>query len=401
MTGDRASIVIVGGGIAGLEALLALRALAGERVDLTLLAGEPEFVYRPMIVAEPFSTEPAERHDLRGIADDVGARFVLGRLTEVAPDAREIRLAGGAALRYDAAIICVGGRSVPAYAGATSLRSWSDPIAIDEALEEAAAHPSKRIAFVVPPGATWPLPAYELALLAQHHAADRELDLQVEIVTPEERPLGVFGVAAADAVAAILNARGVGYTGGASLAEEDGRFVLHPGERELEAGAVVALPRVAGPRIAGLPADKQGFIPIDEHGAVTGTPGVFAAGDGTNFPLKQGGIGTQQADAAAEQIAAQAGADVEPRPFHPVLRGKLIVGAETLSMRTDVGGGSGEGAVSPDRLWWPSQKVGGRYLAPYLAGSLPESGLDSPERALDVEVQLPAKWHVQPLGERP
>jgi hypothetical protein len=47
-------VLIAGGGVAGLEALLALRALAGDLVDLELLAPEPAFWYRPLAVAEPF-----------------------------------------------------------------------------------------------------------------------------------------------------------------------------------------------------------------------------------------------------------------------------------------------------------------------------------------------------------
>ena len=60
-------VLIAGGGVAGLEALLALRDLAGDRVELTLLSPETEFVYRPMAVAEPFGRGRADRHPL---ADD-------------------------------------------------------------------------------------------------------------------------------------------------------------------------------------------------------------------------------------------------------------------------------------------------------------------------------------------
>ena len=49
-------------------------------------------------------------------------------------------------------------------------------------------------------------------------------------------------------------------------------------------------------------------------------PDIFAAGDATDQPVKQGGLATQQADAAAELIAAEAGARVTPQPFRRVLR---------------------------------------------------------------------------------
>ena len=55
--------------------------------------------------------------------------------------------------------------------------------------------------------------------------------------------------------------------------------------------------------------------------------GVFAAGDATTFPIKQGGLAAQQADAVAEMVACAAGADIRPQPFRPILRGTLLTGA--------------------------------------------------------------------------
>ena len=64
-------VVIVGGGVGGLEALLALHALAGERCALTLVAPEADFVYRPLAVGEPFALGATRRHPLAAIARDL------------------------------------------------------------------------------------------------------------------------------------------------------------------------------------------------------------------------------------------------------------------------------------------------------------------------------------------
>ncbi len=128
---------------------------------------------------------------------------------------------------------------------------------------------------------------------------------------------------------------------------------------------------------------------------------MYAAGDGTTFPIKQGGIGTQQADAAAEQIAARFGAEIEPEPFHPILRGQLLTGVESLSLRADVAGGAGEGTASLDYLWWPPHKVSGRYLAAWLAGDEPHRDPKPPRHALEVEVELPKEWHREPMALDP
>jgi sulfide:quinone oxidoreductase len=150
---------------------------------------------------------------------------------------------------------------------------------------------------------------------------------------------------------------------------------------------VVSLPRLRGPHVIGLPGDAEGFIPVDLHGRVRESDGVYAAGDATDFAIKQGGIATQQADAAAEAIAEEAGAPVVPRPFRPVLRGMLLTGAAPTFMRAEVSGGRGEEwDVSQAALWWPPAKVAGRYLSPYLA--LRHGDVERPPGGVTVEVEL-------------
>ena len=88
-------VVIVGGGVAGLEALLALRDMGQDRLDITLVAATPDFIYRPMTVAEPFTHQPAEQRALAPIAAELGASFVLGELARVLADEHAIELSDG------------------------------------------------------------------------------------------------------------------------------------------------------------------------------------------------------------------------------------------------------------------------------------------------------------------
>jgi sulfide:quinone oxidoreductase len=148
---------------------------------------------------------------------------------------------------------------------------------------------------------------------------------------------------------------------------------------------VISLPRLLGPSIEGLPHDEGGFIPVDLHGRVDGIEDVYAAGDATTWPIKQGGLAAQQADAAADAIAARVGAVGDPRPFHPVLRGLLLTGRTPRYLRADVSGDSGR-EVSEHALWWPPSKIAGHYLAPYLA--LRHGELECPEGGIDVQVAL-------------
>ena len=395
---ERARVVIAGGGIAGLETLLALNDLAGDRLDLTLVAPEPDFIYRPLVIDEAFSLSPAEHRELEPLAHELGARFVQQPLAAVRTDDRAVALGDGSELAYDALVVCIGGRPRPVYTQAVTFWDTSERLEIRNLLKQAAASASKRLAFVVPPGVTWSLPLYELALMFEREARVAEGgEVELVIVTPEAAPLTLFGEQASQAVAELLQSRGIEVRVGSYVSEAAGSLMITPGHERLEAGAAIALPVIDGPAISGLPADAGGFIPIDEHARVKGADGVYAAGDGTNFPIKQGGIGTQEADAAAEHIAARFAGHLDPAPFRPVLRGKLITGDETLSMLADVAGGAGEGVASADYLWWPPHKVSGRYLAPYLVGAVVYQDPEPPGHSLDVEVALPTEWHREPM----
>ena len=49
------NVVVAGGGVAAIEAILALHDAAGDRVSITLVAPQEDFLYRPMSVGEPFA----------------------------------------------------------------------------------------------------------------------------------------------------------------------------------------------------------------------------------------------------------------------------------------------------------------------------------------------------------
>ena len=401
-SGSPARVVIAGGGIAGLEALLALHDLAGDRAELVLVAPQPGFTYRPLIVEEPFSHQPAEERDLAAAVAEIGGTFVHGAVTGVDAAARTLKLADGSELGYDKAVIAVGGRPHPPFSRAITFRDAGDSLQLETLLGGSADEGGPSVAFVVPPGASWALPLYELALMTERRARESGKRLQIRVVTPEDAPLIAFGTRGSEAVAELLAARGIELTTARHVEElEGGELVLKPGDEPLAADHVVSLPVLEGPALEGLPSDEHGFIPIDEHCRVRGEDDLYAAGDGTNFPIKQGGLGTQQADAAAEHLAAALGADMEAEGFHPVLRGMLLTGSESLSLRHSLTGGAGEGDVSSDYLWWPPQKVGGRYLAPWLHGATPHADLEPPPRSLDVEVALPKEWHQQPMALDP
>jgi sulfide:quinone oxidoreductase len=386
---DALRVVIAGGGVAALEALLALRRLAEERVSIELLAAEPQFWYRPLAVVEPFELGDMHGLDLSTVADELGAALILGALGSVDVDLSVARTASGGELEYDALLVATGARPLPAIPGALTFRGPADTEAFKALLHELESGSVQRIAFAVPGAVVWPLPLYELMLQTAALAA-RTNECEIVLVTYEEEPLGLFGSDVSAKIASLLDGRGIAVVT-RSYAEsfDDGLLRLRP-EGVVPADRVVALPRLEGPGIAGLPSDPNGFIPTDRHGRVPGTSHVFAAGDATTFPVKQGGLATQQADAAAEAIAALAGAPVVPQPFRPVLRGLILTGDRPLFARAELTKAGEPFDASREALWWPPAKIAGRHLAPYLAE---HSGTiltpHEPPESVRVDVELP------------
>jgi sulfide:quinone oxidoreductase len=391
-------VVIAGAGVAGLEAALALRHLAGDLVAAELVAPETEFTYRPLAVAEPFRVGEVSRFPLASLAEGAGAALRQGTLAGVDPEQKVVTLEGGATVVFDAFVLALGAQPRAAVVGALTFRGPQDGPALAALLERATAGSIRRIAFVVPAGGSWPLPLYELALMTAGYLTDHGTrGIDIVLITPEERPLAVFGGEASAAVRELLELRGIELkTAAAAVAWQEG-IVSIAGDAAVEADAAVALPQLLGPAVQGLPHDGAGFVPTDTEGRVPGTSDIYAAGDATQFRPKQGGLAAQQADAVAAAIAMDVGADVQPMPFRPVLRGLLLTGFVPRYLRADAGGGSS--VVDTEALWWPPAKIVGRYLAPFLAAQLglPTTPPDDVRRtALEVEVELDPHGAVSP-----
>ncbi len=237
-------VLIAGGGVAGLEAMLALKHYAEERVLIELVASEPQFWYRPMSVAEPFGLGHVHGLDLGNVADDCGAQFTLGRFESVDTDRHVARTSTGAELDYDVLLIAIGARPVESVPGAFTFRGPADSEAFGSLLGELAQSEAKRIVFALPGAVSWPLPLYELAL----QTATRLPAHEIVVVTHEEAPLQLFGPAASSTIAELFADHRIRIrTSSYPVAFESGSLVLTP-DWELEADHVVTLPRLEGPR---------------------------------------------------------------------------------------------------------------------------------------------------------
>jgi sulfide:quinone oxidoreductase len=376
MTSEQGSqafrVVVAGGGVAGIETIIALRELAGPRVAIDWICPDEDFVYQPMSVREPFAHASAQRRPIDRIAADFRAHAIRDALDWVAPGKHAVFTRSGAEVGYDALVLALGARREEPFDQVVTFRGQEDSAAVRGIVQDVENGYTRSVAFVVPPGMAWPLPLYELALMTAARAAEMQVDAELTVVTPEETPLGAFGAEASADVAERLHEAGIAVELASYASVERGRTViLHPSGRTIAADRVVAVPALLGTAPRGIPDDGRGFIPVDVHGRVRGIKDVYAAGDGVAFPIKQGGIAAQQADAVAEVIAKRAGAPIEPRAFRPVMRGILLTGTGRRFLRGEISRGRDQISEAGDQtLWWPADKIAGRYIAPYLAGEM-------------------------------
>ena len=374
----RFRVVVAGAGIAGLEALLALRELAGDRVALTLLEPRAELALAAFEPAALLAGDAPLHVPIATVAERAEAEVVRSPLERVDPDARTAHTEAGDAIGYDALLVAVGARPSAGVRGALTWWPGADHAEFARLTADAEEGEAGRIAFIVPSRYAWPLPAYELALLTARRLEEHGRRADLLLVTPEPKPLAVVGPVGSAAVLAELDAAGIAFAGGAVGAVRGGAqpaVEVWPRSRRFPVDRVVSLPRAWGPRVDGLRADVEGFLFADELGRLRGTPGVWAIGDATHRLPRHGGLAALQADAAARDIAATAGALVVARTYSPLLRAQLRTGLGRLWLQRDLSDPFDAGIASDHALWAPPAKIAARRLGALLAQPEAPDGL--------------------------
>ena len=364
---DPLRVVIAGGGVAALEALVALQELAPGRVEVTLVSASDTFIYRPLLVGEPFGLGHPQRYDLAALCAGLGAELVRDTVAAVRPEVHVLQTAAGMDIVYDVLLVALGARPYPAFDNGVTFERELSPEDFDEVLADLTDGMAPRVAIIVPDGVSWSLPAYEVALLTAAWAQRAHPDQTcVTLVTHEVAPLAAFGSRVSAAVADLLEAERVVVRCGVHP-DVVTPTALRVGGTWMEADRIVSLPHLAGPRLHGLPVDLHGFIPSDGLGRVEGVPDVYVAGDCATFPIKQGGLAAQQAVVAVRDIAARAGADISPRELEPVLRAVLLTRDGPWYLRAELADVERTSTIVSEPLWWPPSKVASRWLGPYIA----------------------------------
>ncbi|MGH2905196.1 MAG: NAD(P)/FAD-dependent oxidoreductase [Solirubrobacterales bacterium] len=361
---QRATVLIVGGGIAALETALGLYESPNFSADVALVAPNEKFYYRPFAVLEPFGFHQNAELALGELLKDSRTTLIHDSVARVDLDLKVATLGGGEAIEFDALVIATGAAQSEGIKGATTVGGPDGTAGVARLLTEIDSGTLRRIAFVAARGASWTLPIYELALLTAARAAHRRgSGIRIAVITPERQPLGIFGPEASDRVTALLRDAEIElHTAESALSFADG-VITTLARTEIKADRTVALPILTGHRIDGLPQNEAGFLAVDEHGLVSGQRDLYAAGDTTDFPVKQGTIASQQAEAVVESLACRCGSQEQARAFVPQLHGVLFsTHGKTVMDALRGPGGQTSDAIPEQLLEDDAEKFYSRYL---------------------------------------
>ena len=158
--GSRPRVLIAGGGVAGLETLLALHALAGDLLEITIVAPELKFINRSMSVDQPFERQRVRGLRLQETAVELGARWHQGALDRVEHERHLVVTRDGDELLYDRLVLALGAHPEREWhsEGVLTYHGGRDGPNYRLLLHQLFEGRVNRVAFVKPAGASWPLP---------------------------------------------------------------------------------------------------------------------------------------------------------------------------------------------------------------------------------------------------
>ncbi len=410
------TVCVVGAGTAGLEGLLSASDRLDGQAELVLIAPEREFRYRPMShdsLFRPVAERSLAIADVVGLA---GATWVQDRARALHEGERTVLTRDGDLVAFDFLLLAVGARPMRALRQGYLWVRGGDPRFLDEILRGIASGEVRDVGIVVPRGARWPVPAYELALILAWSAASSQA--RVTLLTVEGRPLGMLGSDVTESVTRQLDAAEVevitgveivdGSKGEAdeSAAAEVTAVPEQPAEEidvlggrpsdspDLRVDAVarqrfdrlISLPTVAGPFLAGTTHDAAGFVEVDETLRACGSERVWAAGGCIASALEHSALSAQQADAAISAIGAEVDNDSAGFPGAPAVTGIVLSGQRERWLAENP---AGTPEPSTRCLWWPPGRAVGRVLAHRIAAWDPSIQPQLPGQPSGVMIRVP------------
>ena len=394
-----ARVVVLGAGVAGLEAALLLARQVSGRVSILVVSDSDEFLLRPNLVYVPFGADPAAtRLPVDETLPHAEIEYERGKVESVDTDAGRVRLVNGRLLPYEHLVIATGAAAWPdAVPGlsehAVSVWEPAGMLALRERFVQirgrAREGTRQRVLFAVPRHNRYPLPLYEVALMFETWLRREGVREHVELTftTQEASFAEAAGPRMHEVIEREFAERRIDGRASDCVTEvraHEASFA-DTGNVERFDLLVAAPPHRAGVRFDGLPMDEHGFVHVEgPTRQVVGHPELYAPGDAGDFPFKDSFLALSQADAVADHIAAVVRGARFDRPFEPMsmqiidMLDKAAFAQLTLEATGDPdhpvrprGDGTDDYKVGVSRGWRAARRVLSSYLLMQFAAAEP------------------------------
>jgi sulfide:quinone oxidoreductase len=298
-------IVVLGAGTGGtLTANRLRRAYRPREAEITVVDQNDRHVYQPGLLFVPFGLAHSEdivrpRH--RQLREDI--EFVESSIDRVDIDGREVHLANGDTLGYDALVVASGARLVPEETEGLTGPGWMEKVFTFYTPEGAAALGAALATFdrghlvvnVVDMPIKCPVAPLEFCFLADWYFTERGIRDQVQITFATPLDGAFTKPIASQHLGGMLEERGIALATEFNTGEVDGsggRLVSYDG-REVPFDLAVVIPLHSGAEYVGRSpglGDELDFVPTDEHTLQSkAAPNIFVIGDAANVPASKAG----------------------------------------------------------------------------------------------------------------
>jgi sulfide:quinone oxidoreductase len=298
-------IVILGGGTGGtLTANRLRRAYGWDEARITVVDQDDVHVYQPGLLFVPFGlTQPEDLTRPRGRQLRHGIEYRTTGVDHVAIDRRQVVLADGSILGYDALIVATGSVLAPEETEGLTGPGWMERVFTFYTPEGAAGLEAALAEFdhgrlvvnVVDLPIKCPVAPLEFCFLADWFFRERSVRDTVELTYVTPLDAAFTKPVASRRLGGMLAERGIELVTEFNTGEVDGaggRLVSYDG-REVPFDLAVVVPAHNGaPCVARSPGlgDELGFVPTDEHTLQSSVaPEVFAVGDAASLPISKAG----------------------------------------------------------------------------------------------------------------
>jgi len=312
-------IVILGGGVGGLVVAHRLRKAPSKDNDIVLVDKEKNHLYQASLLwvmsghrKKEYIQKPLSLLKKKNI------KFLNASVQKIDFENKTVSTSNGD-VNFDYLVIALGAGTfpdrIPGFSeGAYNLYDLSGAENLRESVK--GLNKGRLVVLITSKPFKCPAAPYEAALLLSAYLTKERRKVEIEVVTPEQLPMGLAGSHVGNMVVHVLKSKGIRFT------PEHQTSIIDPAKKEIsfQQGDAISYDFLVGIPPHGVPSVLNGSPVLGESGWVKVNPGtletgiedVYALGDVTSIPLavgkplpKAGVFAHYQADVVAHNIAAK------------------------------------------------------------------------------------------------